>query len=95
MAASHEQTGGFPESSPPGSHPPAPTLSAGQRLGPYEVRGAHWQGGMGEVYRARDTRLGRQVAIKVLPHAFGRDRSRSSGSRRRRGPQARSITRTS
>jgi eukaryotic-like serine/threonine-protein kinase len=42
-------------------------LSAGARLGPYEVLGPIGAGGMGEVYRARDTRLGREVAIKVLP----------------------------
>jgi eukaryotic-like serine/threonine-protein kinase len=42
-------------------------LSAGTRLGPYEVRGPIGAGGMGEVYRARDTRLGRDVAVKVLP----------------------------
>jgi Tol biopolymer transport system component len=43
-------------------------LSAGSTLGPYEITGAIGAGGMGEVYRARDTRLGREVAIKVLPH---------------------------
>jgi hypothetical protein len=45
----------------------AMTLSAGMRLGPYEIVGPIGAGGMGEVYRARDTRLGRDVAIKVLP----------------------------
>src|SRR5713226_6368766 len=43
------------------------TLAAGVRLGPYEVLSAIGAGGMGEVYRARDTRLERTVAVKVLP----------------------------
>src|SRR5512137_119361 len=42
-------------------------LAAGTKLGPYEVIGPLGSGGMGEVYRGRDTRLGREVAIKVLP----------------------------
>src|ERR1700730_9095646 len=49
------------------------TLSAGYRLGPYEILGSLGAGGMGEVYRARDARLDRDVAIKVLPESVARD----------------------
>jgi eukaryotic-like serine/threonine-protein kinase len=45
-------------------------LSPGTRLGPYEITGQIGAGGMGEVYRATDPNLGRQVAIKVLPDAI-------------------------
>ena len=51
-------------------------LAPGTRLGPYEVTSAIGAGGMGEVYRARDSRLGREVAIKVLPPAFSADADR-------------------
>jgi serine/threonine protein kinase len=49
------------------------TLAAGSRLGPYEIVSAIGAGGMGEVYRARDTRLERTVAIKVLPEHLTSD----------------------
>jgi serine/threonine-protein kinase len=51
-------------------------LASGQKLGAYEVVGAIGAGGMGEVYRARDPNLDREVAIKVLPKAFAADRER-------------------
>ena len=52
------------------------TLAAGTRLGSYEITGVIGAGGMGEVYRARDTKLQRDVAIKVLPPHFANDRDR-------------------
>jgi len=51
-------------------------LSAGDKLGPYEILGPIGAGGMGEVYRARDSTLDRDVAIKVLPVAFAQDPER-------------------
>src|SRR6266550_6285048 len=52
------------------------SLLEGTRLGPYEIIGLLGAGGMGEVYRARDPRLGRNVAIKILPAAFSTDADR-------------------
>jgi eukaryotic-like serine/threonine-protein kinase len=52
------------------------SLSAGSRLGPYEILGQIGAGGMGEVYRAKDPRLAREVAIKVLPASFSQDADR-------------------
>jgi len=63
-------------------------LSAGTRLGPYEVLAPVGAGGMGEVYRARDTRLDRTVAVKVLPAHL----SRSEEIRQRFEREARAIS---
>ena len=53
------------------------SLAAGTRLGPYEVGAPIGTGGMGEVFRARDTKLDRDVAIKVLPEEFSQDKERA------------------
>ena len=50
--------------------------AVGKRIGPYEVVAKLGEGGMGAVYRARDTKLGRDVAIKILPEAFASDAER-------------------
>jgi serine/threonine protein kinase len=51
-------------------------LTSGSKLGPYEILSPLGAGGMGEVYRAKDTRLGREVALKILPESFTRDADR-------------------
>src|SRR5512141_948614 len=67
------------------------TLAAGTRLGPYELLAPVGAGGMGEVYRARDTRLDRTVAVKVLPAHL----SSSSESRQRFEREAKTISQLS
>ena len=52
------------------------SLEPGRQLGPYEVTAKIGEGGMGEVYRARDTKLDRDMALKVLPEAFTQDPDR-------------------
>src|SRR5499426_1893175 len=52
------------------------SLAAATRVGPYEITAQIGAGGMGEVYRATDTNLGRDIAIKVLPEAFAKDPDR-------------------
>ena len=52
------------------------TLALGTRVGPYEILAPIGAGGMGEVYRARDTKLDREVAIKILPAALAQDPER-------------------
>lgn len=63
-------------------------LAVGARLGAYELRSIVGTGGMGEVYRARDSRLGREVAIKVLPETFAAD----PGRRQRFNREARAVS---
>jgi eukaryotic-like serine/threonine-protein kinase len=77
----------------PGSYslPRALTLAAGRRLGPYEILSPLGAGGMGEVYRAKDTRLERTVAVKVLPSHL----SASPDSRQRFEREAKTISQLS
>src|SRR5438552_14013049 len=66
-------------------------LKVGSKLGPYEIVAPLGAGGMGEVYRARDTRLERTVAIKVLPERFSKDTELKQRFER----EAKTIIRTS
>jgi serine/threonine protein kinase len=71
---------------PPGS------LPAGTRLAHYEIAGLIGAGGMGHVYRARDLKLQREVALKLLPGDMAADPSAASGSSAKRAPSPPSIT---
>ena len=64
-------------------------LAAGHRIGPYEIVAPLGAGGMGEVYRARDARLDRDVAIKILPDLFAQDPERwpASSAKPRASPR--------
>ena len=70
-------------------------LISGTKLGAYEIQSPLGTGGMGEVYRATDTKLGRDVALKVLPAEMARDPERLARFRARRRPSPHSTTRTS
>src|SRR5215468_6831037 len=63
-------------------------ISAGDKLGPYEILAPIGKGGMGEVYRARDTRLQRHVAVKILPQAFQTEAARERFQREARAASA-------
>src|SRR5713226_5396565 len=58
------------------------SLTTGTRLGAYEIQSAIGAGGMGEVYRGKDTKLGRDIALKILPAAFTTDAERLARFRR-------------
>jgi Tol biopolymer transport system component len=81
LLASHDEAGTFlerPAYSPDAEGSPggSGSLAPGSRLGPYEIAAGIGSGGMGEVYRATDSRLGREVAVKVLPREMAADPDR-------------------
>ena len=76
MLAAHHDPGGFGAQSASGLTDEHPRLDTGVMVGPYRVDRLIGTGGMGEVYRAQDTKLGRDVAIKILPSAFTADPER-------------------
>ena len=84
LLAAHQAAGRFAEGSPLEALPPSAVealgvntrLAPGSRLGSFEIGALLGSGGMGEVYRARDATLNRDVAVKVLPDSFALDRDR-------------------
>jgi len=76
LLAGHDEAGSFGERALAVERSAAKHLSSGTRLGPHEILRLVGAGGMGEVYEARDTRLDRVVAVKVLPSEFGSDPER-------------------
>jgi hypothetical protein len=78
LLASNDRAGSFLEASILDDEVGAAVLAAGTRLGPYEITSLLGVGGMGEIYRARDTRLALDVAIKVLPAGLARNTERLS-----------------
>src|SRR4030081_3787102 len=73
------------------NYAPQMALTSGTKLGPYEIQSPLGAGGMGEVYRARDTRLDRDVAVKVLPANLSSD----PGLRQRLEREAKAVSRLS
>jgi putative transcriptional regulator len=71
------------------------TLTSGTRLGTYQITGLIGVGGMGEIYRASDTKLGREVAIKTLPSELVKTRTASHASSAKRSCSQQSTTPTS
>jgi hypothetical protein len=92
MLRAHDAAGRRGNQSRMATHP---ALTAGTRPGAYEVLEQLGAPGMGEVHRARDARLGREVAIKILAATFAADAERVASSNGTRGWSPRSITRTS
>jgi serine/threonine protein kinase len=82
LLAEDARCSGFLQTDSGASAAPALMLATGTRLGPYEIHGIIGTGGMGEVYRAHDTKLRRDVALKVLPQSFANDRERITRFRR-------------